>query len=110
MQINQTVPKPILPDAWTSVQNLGRSSVLSNPMRFSNSNYRSNSKSRTMEDDFDALEGISKKLFASPLATPPTSVQGKRGSSSSKGKKAMTGSASVGSKRYKSVLPKVRKI
>ncbi|KAK2351781.1 ubiquitin-specific protease ESD4 [Trifolium repens] len=63
-------------------------------------------KSRTMEDDFDALEGISKKLFASPLATPPTSVQGKRGSSSSKGKKAMTGSASVGSKQYKSVLPK----
>jgi hypothetical protein len=44
MQINQTVPKPILPDAWTSVQNLGRSSDLSNPMRFSNSNYRSNSK------------------------------------------------------------------
>jgi hypothetical protein len=106
MQIKQAAPKPLLPDAWTSIDNLGKSAAdLSNPMRFSNSNYRRDPKNRTMEEDLEALNGISKKLFTSPFTTPPTSAKGKRGSSSSKGKKPMTGSVS---KRCKSVLPKVK--
>ncbi|KAK2382560.1 hypothetical protein QL285_070086 [Trifolium repens] len=87
MQIKQAAPKPLLPDAWTSIDKLGKSADLSNPMRFSNSNYRRDSKNRTMEEDLEALNGISKKLFTSPFTTPPTSSKGKRGSSSSKGKK-----------------------
>ncbi|KAK2374107.1 ubiquitin-specific protease ESD4 [Trifolium repens] len=87
MQIKQAAPKPILPDAWTNIQNLGKSSDFSNPMRFSNSNYRRDSKSRTMEEDFQSLNGISKKLFESPFSTPTTTAKGKKGSSSTKGKK-----------------------
>jgi hypothetical protein len=110
MQIKQATPKPVLPDAWTNIQNLGKSSDLSNPMRFSNSNYRRDSKGRTMEEDFKALNGISKKLFNSPFSTPTTTAQGKKGSSSTKGKKTMFGSASVSAKRSRSVLPKVIKV
>ncbi|WJX51926.1 hypothetical protein P8452_38082 [Trifolium repens] len=36
MQIKQAAPKPLLPDAWTSIDKLGKSADLSNPMRFSN--------------------------------------------------------------------------
>ncbi|KAK2353508.1 ubiquitin-specific protease ESD4 [Trifolium repens] len=103
MQIKQAAPKPLLPDAWTSIDNLGKSADLSNPMRFSNSNCRRDSKNRTMEEDLEALNGISKKLFTSPFTTPPTSSKGKRVSSSNNGKKTLTGSVS---KRCKSVLPK----
>jgi hypothetical protein len=110
MQIKQVAPKPILPDAWTNIQNLGKSSDFSNPMHFSNSNYRRDSKSRTMEEDFQSLNGISKKLFESHFSTPTTTAQGKKGSSSTKGKKTMFGSASVSAKRSRSVLPKVRKV
>ncbi|KAK2402153.1 hypothetical protein QL285_051696 [Trifolium repens] len=106
MQIKQATPKPVLPDAWTNIQNLGKSSDLSNPMPFSNSNYRRDSKGGTMEEDFRALNGISKKLFNSPFSTPTTTAQGKKGSSSTKGKKTMFGSASVSAKRSRSVLPK----
>ncbi|KAK2409346.1 ubiquitin-specific protease ESD4 [Trifolium repens] len=109
MQIKQVAPKPILPDAWTNIQNLGKSSDFSNPMHFSNSNYRRDSKSRTMEEDFQSLNGISKKLFESPFSTPTTTAQGKKGSSSTKGEKEMFGSASVSAKRSRSVLPKIRK-
>jgi hypothetical protein len=87
MQIKQAAPKPILPDAWTNIQNLGKSSDFSNPMRFLNSNYRRDSKSRTMEEDFQSLNGISKKLFESPFSTPTTTAKGEKGSSSTKGKK-----------------------
>ncbi|WJX61833.1 hypothetical protein P8452_46886 [Trifolium repens] len=59
MQIKQAAPKPILPDAWTNIQNLGKSSDFSNPMRFLNSNYRRDSKSRTMEEDFQSLNAMS---------------------------------------------------
>jgi hypothetical protein len=104
MQIKQAAPKPLLPDAWTSIDNLGKSADLSNPMRFSNSNCRRDSKNRTMEEDLEALNGISKKLFTSPFTTPPTNSKGKRVSSSNNGKKTLTGSVS---KRCKSVLPKV---
>ncbi|WJX88821.1 hypothetical protein P8452_70865 [Trifolium repens] len=106
MQIKQVAPKPILPDAWTNIQNMGKSSDFSNPMRFSKSNYRRDLKSRTMEEDFQSLNGISKKLFESHFSTPTTTAQGKKGSSSTKGKKTMFGSASVSAKRSRSVLPK----
>ncbi|MCI60047.1 hypothetical protein A2U01_0081302, partial [Trifolium medium] len=34
MQIKENVPIPVLPDAWTSLDNLGKTADRSNPMRF----------------------------------------------------------------------------
>ncbi|MCH86170.1 hypothetical protein A2U01_0007024, partial [Trifolium medium] len=106
MQIKQNVQIHVLPDAWTSVDNMGKSNDHSNPMRFSNSDFKRVSKDSITQDDIEELHGISKKLFESPFTTPPASSQPKRGSSSTKAKKAMTGSTSSGAKRYRSVLPK----
>ncbi|MCI03825.1 hypothetical protein A2U01_0024866, partial [Trifolium medium] len=97
---------PVLPDAWTTLENLGKTTDLSNPMHLSNSNFKRVSNDSIMQDDIDGLHGISKKLFESPFTTPPTSTQGNKGSSSAKGKKAMHGSTSSGAKRCRSVLPK----
>jgi hypothetical protein len=40
MQIKQNFPIPVMPDAWTTFENVGRTTDLSNPMRFSNSNFK----------------------------------------------------------------------
>jgi hypothetical protein len=104
LQIKPNVPILVLLDAWTALENLRKTSDLSNPMRSSNSNFKRVPNDNMMQDDIQDLHGISKKLFE----TPPTSSQGKRGSSSGRGKKALHGSTSTVSKKFRSVLPKVK--
>jgi hypothetical protein len=104
LQIKPNVPILVLLDAWTALENLRKTSDLSNPMRSSNNNFKRVPNDNMMQDDIQLLHGISKKLFE----TPPTSSQGKRGSSSGRGKKALHGSTSTGSKKFRSVLPKVK--
>jgi hypothetical protein len=110
MQIKQSVPKPLLPDAWTSLDNMGKTTDLANPMHFSNSNVNRVSKDVGNEDSVEGLHDISKKLFESPFKTPTSTSRGKRGGSSTRGKKTMAGSSSSGAKRNRGVLPKVTSI
>ncbi|KAK2368808.1 ubiquitin-specific protease ESD4 [Trifolium repens] len=104
--MKQHAPLPVLPDDWTNVENMGKINDLSNPMHFSNSNFRRVSNEKMLDDNIDDLHGISKRLFQSPHTTPTTITQGKRGSSSAKGKKPIHGSTSSVTKRCRSVLPK----
>jgi hypothetical protein len=110
MQIKQSVPKPLLPDAWTSLDNMGKTTDLANPMHFSNSNVNRVSKDVGNKDSVEGLHDISKKLFESPFKTSTSTTRGKRGGSSTRGKKTMAGSSSSGAKRNRGVLPKVTSI
>jgi hypothetical protein len=79
-----SIPKPVIPEAWTS-------------------NYR-RVEGNTMGDvDADTLNQISKQLFQSPYTTPKIPTQGKKGASSSRGKKTMTTSTA---KKTRMVLPR----
>jgi hypothetical protein len=96
MQIRQNIQILVLPDAWTNLENVGRTTDLSNPMR----GYMETAPE-------EGLHEISKKLFPSPFTTPPSNGKRKKGSSSGKRKKAMTGSGYCGARRCRNVLPKV---
>jgi hypothetical protein len=96
-------PKPVLPAAWKNSEAIKNTTDLSNGMACATSSFR-RVGNNAMEVDAEALNQISKKLvFQSPCTTPKIPTQGKKGSSSSKGKKTM--SASV-SKRTRMVLPR----
>jgi hypothetical protein len=95
-------PKPALPAAWTNMEAIKNTTDLSNGMACATSSFRRFGNNAM--DDAEALNQISKKLvFQSPCTTPKIPTQGKKGGSSSKGKKTMSGSVS---KKTRMVLPR----